>query len=143
MVSGTHGFAWSRTAATLGSTPPSGGGTLQQGECFAPLIFRNRHGALANHLRGVIVVKHYALVEDVLDNFSILLGFHLGLVLVGNVTTKIETPPVPSARLRRMQIMFAKERGILMEDYQYFTRHSLPDAASPRNKAVRKLAKLN
>lgn len=44
----------------------------------------------------------------------------------------------PAQRLRRMRRMFAKEGGILAEDYEHFTRR---DAAIPRNKAPRKLVK--
>jgi hypothetical protein len=41
---------------------------------------------------------------------------------------------VPTARLRRMRRMFAKIGGILIEDYEHFTRQ---DASSPRNKVPR------
>jgi hypothetical protein len=44
----------------------------------------------------------------------------------------------PAQRLRRMRRMFAKEGGILAEDYEHFTRR---DAAIPQNKAPRKLVK--
>ena len=64
------------------------------------------------------------------------LGFHFGLMLSWNVSNKIQPPP--GARLRRMERMFAKSGGILVEDYQYFTKHSLPDASTLQNKAVRK-----
>lgn len=44
----------------------------------------------------------------------------------------------PAQRLRRMRQMFAKEGGILVEDYEHFTRL---DAANPQSKAVRMSAK--
>mgnify|MGYP001549353215 CR=1 FL=1 len=44
----------------------------------------------------------------------------------------------PRARLRRMRTMFDKKGGIFMEDYQYFTKHSLPDASTSQSKAPRK-----
>lgn len=46
--------------------------------------------------------------------------------------------PVPSARMRRMRRMFDKTGGILVEDYEYFTKL---DAASLPNKAPHKSAK--
>ncbi len=44
----------------------------------------------------------------------------------------------PARRLRRMRQMFAKNGGILTEDYEYFTQR---DAAIPPNKAARKSVK--
>jgi hypothetical protein len=44
----------------------------------------------------------------------------------------------PADRLLRMRKMFAKSGGILVEDYEYFTRQ---DASNPPNKVPRKLAK--
>ena len=57
------------------------------------------------------------------------------MVLSGNVNEKI----IPSARLRRMRRMFAKDGGILVEDYEHFTRRQ--GAAILLNKAARKLEK--
>ena len=44
----------------------------------------------------------------------------------------------PADRLLRMRKMFAKSGGILVEDYEHFTRR---DASTPPNKAARKSAK--
>lgn len=44
----------------------------------------------------------------------------------------------PTIRLCRMRQMFAKKGGILMEDYEYFTRQ---DASTRLSKAPHKLAK--
>ena len=44
----------------------------------------------------------------------------------------------PASRLQRMRRMFAKDGGILVEDYEHFTRQ---DAAIPLNKAVHTSAK--
>ena len=44
----------------------------------------------------------------------------------------------PTQRLRRMRQMFAKTGGILLDDYEHFTRQG---AAIPQNKAPHKLAK--
>jgi len=44
----------------------------------------------------------------------------------------------PTDRLLRMRKMFAKSGGILVEDYEHFTRR---DASTPPNKAARKSAK--
>ena len=69
-------------------------------------------------------------------NGYIFLGFHVFVVFSFEVTAKLIQP---AQRLRRMRRMFAKEGGILVEDYEHFTRQ---DAASPQSKAVRKSAKL-
>jgi hypothetical protein len=45
---------------------------------------------------------------------------------------------IPTARLRRMRRMFAKSGGILVEDYEHFTRQ---DAATRQNKGRRKSVK--
>ena len=44
----------------------------------------------------------------------------------------------PTDRLVRMRKMFAKSGGILVEDYEHFTRQ---DASNSPNKAVRKSVK--
>ena len=44
----------------------------------------------------------------------------------------------PADRLLRMRKIFAKSGGILVEDYEHFTRQ---DASNSPNKAVRKSAK--
>ena len=52
-----------------------------------------------------------------------------------------QTEVVPSAdaeRLERMRQMFALEGGILVEDYEHFTRPTLPGAPIGRSKARRK-----
>ena len=46
----------------------------------------------------------------------------------------------PNERLRRMQAMFAKDRGILAEDYQHFTGINPLGAAIRQSKAPRKSA---
>ena len=46
----------------------------------------------------------------------------------------------PDERLRRMQTMFAKDRGILAEDYKHFTGVNPLDAAIRQSKAPRKSA---
>ena len=46
----------------------------------------------------------------------------------------------PSERLKRMQAMFAKDRGILAEDYQHFTGINPLGAAIRQSKAPRKSA---
>ena len=47
----------------------------------------------------------------------------------------------PSERIQRMRRMFAKNGGIFLEDYEFFTRQPLPDAPTPLNKAPRKSVK--
>ena len=46
----------------------------------------------------------------------------------------------PEERLRRMQAMFAKDGGILAEDYQHFTGINPLGAATRQSKAPRKSA---
>lgn len=46
--------------------------------------------------------------------------------------------PLPAERLERMREMFAKEGGILAEDYAHFTGLMRPDAPIARNKAPRR-----
>jgi hypothetical protein len=54
---------------------------------------------------------------------------------------EIENVNLPAKkRLLRMRKMFAAERGILIEDYEYFTRQGEPNRQS---KASRKLAAHN
>ena len=65
----------------------------------------------------------------------LVLVFHRWMVFIFGVTAKLIQP---AQRLRRMRQMFAKDGGILLEDYDHFTRQ---DAAIPRNKAPRKSAK--
>jgi hypothetical protein len=44
----------------------------------------------------------------------------------------------PKQRLIRMQKSFDKDKGILSDDYEYFTDPVKPHASIPRNKAARK-----
>jgi hypothetical protein len=50
----------------------------------------------------------------------------------------MKTEIAPKKRLVRMQKMFAKTRGILVEDYEHFTRQG---GSIPLNKVARKSAK--
>ena len=67
-------------------------------------------------------------------------GFHLVFVLlVGERNQSMSARTIqPAQRLQRMRRMFAKGGGILVEDYEHFTRR---DVAIPPNKAVRRSAK--
>lgn len=64
-----------------------------------------------------------------------LLIFIVFLCLVGGVNEKIIKP---TQRLHRMRQMFASSGGILVEDYEHFTRQ---DAATRQNKGSRKSVK--
>ena len=46
----------------------------------------------------------------------------------------------PTERLKRMQAMFAKDRGILAEDYEHFTGINPLGDATRQSKAPRKSA---
>ncbi len=46
--------------------------------------------------------------------------------------------PLPTERLERMREMFAKEGGILVEDYAHFTGITPPDAPKTQSRVRRK-----
>lgn len=65
------------------------------------------------------------------------LGFYF--LIAGGKMFPMNTKKMSDAeRLRKMEKTFNALGGILVEDYEYFTRTGLPDAASRPNKAVRK-----